>query len=77
MLQLWPALLSAVDMTAKPRESAASFSTSGAEPAWRSIPQLAPCVIRSLWFHCVCGSQAVHGLEGSYSTAILYWSRSW
>jgi hypothetical protein len=33
-LQLWPALSSAVDMTAKPRESAASSTTLGALPDW-------------------------------------------
>ena len=65
MLQLWPALLSAVDMTAKPRESAASFMTSGALPAWRSMPQLAPWVISSLWFQPSCGAHGVHGFAGS------------
>jgi hypothetical protein len=34
MLQLWPALLSACDIVAKPRASAVSFSTSGAEACW-------------------------------------------
>jgi hypothetical protein len=70
-LQLWPALLSAVDITAKPRPSATSgllvsvlpsAVTLGAEPALRSIPQLAPWVISSLWFHCCCGS---HGFQRS------------
>ncbi len=65
MLQLWPALLSAVDITAKPRESATvglelpadapsvatvSEVTLGAVPAWWSMPQLEPWVISSLWF---------------------------
>jgi len=45
MLQLWPALSSAVDMTAKPIPSAVPplpSVTPGASPAWCSIPQLAP-----------------------------------
>ena len=50
MLQLCPALFSAVDITAKPRPSAVaglspptvSLVTLGASPAWWSIPQLAP-----------------------------------
>ena len=62
---MWPALLSAVDMTANPRESAVSFMTSGAEPAWWSIPQLAPWVIRSLWLKPSCGLAAVNGFDGS------------
>ena len=79
-------------MTAKPRPSAvvglllaagtpstptASLVVLGAVPAWCSIPQLTPWVISSLWFHCGCGSHAVHGLAGSYSTEISYWSRAW
>ena len=62
-LQLWPALSSAVDITAKPRPSAVvglsvealtpgtptvSLVTLGALPDWCSMPQLAPCVISSL-----------------------------
>src|SRR5687768_11081462 len=91
-LQLWPELSSAVDMTAKPRPSASeglldatvtpsaatvSLVVLGASPALRSIPQLAPWVISSLWFHWVCGAHAVQGFAGSYRTVILYWSRAW
>ena len=75
-LQLWPALSSAVDMTAKPRERAASLTTPGALPDWWSMPQLAPWVISSLWFHPFCGAQGAHGLLGSNRVAIWYWSRS-
>ncbi len=84
--QLWPALSSAVDMTAKPRPSASvglppapavSPVTLGAEPDWWSIPQLAPWVISSLWFHCSCGAHALQSLPGWKSVAIWYWSRSW
>ena len=74
--QLWPALSSAVDITAKPRESAASSSTLGAVPVSWSAPQLAPCSITSLWFHCCCGAHGCQGLPGSKSVAIAYWSRS-
>ena len=77
MLQLCPALSSAVDITAKPRESAVSSITDGADPDWWSIPQLAPWVISSLWSNCGCGSHAVHGWSGWKRTAIEYWSRSW
>ena len=56
-LQLWPALLKAVLMTAKPSPSAVvglspstvSPVTDGAEPDWRSIPQLTPWAMSSLW----------------------------
>src|SRR3954449_10010965 len=80
-LQLWPELSSAVDMTAKPRPRAVvgldpalgPFGTPtvspvvlGALPDWCSMPQLAPCVISSLWFHCGCGAHAVQGFFGSY-----------
>ena len=65
MLQLWPALLSAVDITAKPRDSANSLSTSGAEPAWWSMPQLAPWLISSLWFQPGCGAHGAQGRSGS------------
>ena len=62
---MWPALFSAVDITANPRDSAVSFITPGAEPDWWSIPQLAPWVIRSLWLNPSCGSAAVNGFDGS------------
>src|SRR5215212_700406 len=93
MLQLWPALSSAVDMTAKPSPSAVvgldeltagapgtpavSPVTLGASVLSWSIPQLAPWVINSLWLNCLCGAHAAHGLPGWNSVAILYWSRSW
>ena len=85
-LQLWPALSSAVDITAKPSPRAVvglppapavSPVTLGAVPDWWSIPQLAPCVISSLWFHCGCGAHGCQGLPGWNSVAIWYWSRSW
>ncbi len=84
-LQLWPALLSAVLITAKPRPSAVvglspstvSPVTEGAEPDWRSMPQLAPWVISSLWLNCGCGAHGSHGSPGWKSVAIWYWSRSW
>src|SRR3954471_13803415 len=82
--QLWPALSSAVDITAKPIPSAVvglepptvSPVTLGASPLWWSMPQLAPWVIRSLWLNCGCGLQGAHGFPGWSRTAILYWSRS-
>src|SRR4051812_41910308 len=89
-LQLWPALSSAVDMTAKPRPSATvgllptpgppgtpmvSPVVLGAVALLWSIPQLAPWVIRSLWFQPGWGSHAVHGFFGSYRIEIWYWSR--
>jgi hypothetical protein len=79
MLQLWPALSSAVDITAKPMPSAVvglepapgppgiptvSLVVLGAVPDSWSIPQLAPWVISSLWSHCGCGAHALHGLPG-------------
>src|SRR4051812_16554527 len=88
--QLWPALSSAVDITAKPSPSAVvglplvgdgSWSdpivspvTLGASALWWLIAQLAPCVNKSLWLNCGCGAHALHGLPGWYSVAILYWS---
>src|SRR3954470_20116221 len=93
MLQLWPALSSAVDMTAKPIPRAVvgleeltdgapgtptvSPVTLGASALSWSIPQLAPWVIRSLWLNCLCGAHAFHGLPGWNRVAILYSSRSW
>ena len=65
MLQLWPALSSAVDITAKPRDNAASSTTLGAVPVLWSIPQLAPCSMTSLWFQPGCGAHGAHGLLGS------------
>ncbi len=65
MLQLWPALSSACDITANPRPRAVSFSTSGASACSYSVSQLAPCVITSLWLKPSCGSVAVNGLLGS------------
>ena len=65
MLQLCPALSSAVDITANPRESAASSITSGASPAWRSMPQLAPWWIRTLRFQPFCRAQGSNGFDGS------------
>src|ERR1700736_3800755 len=91
-LQLWPALSSAVDITAKPSPSAVvgllvlaltpgtptvSLVTLGAVPDWCSIPQLAPCVISSLWLNCGCGAQGSQACPGWNRTAIWYWSRSW
>ena len=59
-------------MTAKPRPSAVvglspstvSPVTEGAEPDWRSMPQLAPWVISSLWLNCGCGAHGSHGCAG-------------
>src|SRR3954462_2431596 len=76
MLQLWPALSRAWEATAKPRESASSFMTSGAEPEAYDVSQLAPCVRTSLLFHCFCGAHGCHGFFGCHSTAIAYWSRA-
>src|SRR2546430_7160612 len=70
MLQLWPALSSAVDITAKPFGSAVSSITDGALPLSCSMPQLAPWVISSLWSNCGCGAHGSHGLSGWNSTAI-------
>src|ERR1700732_2511483 len=90
-LQLCPALSSAVDMTAKPRPRAVvglsvwastpgtptvSLVTLGAVPDWCSIPQLAPCVMSSLWLNWGCGAHGSHAIPGWKSTAIWYWSRS-
>jgi hypothetical protein len=83
-LQLWPALSSAVDMTAKPSPSAVSgldppfapdtpavsWVTLGAVPDWWSMPQLAPWVISSLWLNWGCGSHAVQDAAGANSAAI-------
>src|SRR5689334_12831490 len=76
MLQLCPALSSACDATAKPRPSASSSITSGAEPEAYDVSQLAPCVSTSLLFHCFCGAHGCHGFFGCQSTAMAYWSRS-
>src|ERR1700719_2053787 len=85
MLQLWPALSRAVDITTKPRPSAVvgllvvaltpgtptvSLVTLGAVPETRSIPQLAPCVIRSLWLNCGCGAHGSHDFPGWKRTPI-------
>src|SRR3954451_7629991 len=91
--QLWPALSSAVDMTAKaipkavagldvlaagaPGTPTVSPVTLGASTLSWSIPQLAPWVISSLWLNCFCGAHAFHGLPGWNRVAILYSSRSW
>ena len=73
MLQLWPALSSAVDITAKPQperrgraaaQPTVSPVTLGAAPDWWSMPQLAPWVISSLWLNCGCGAHAAHALPG-------------
>ena len=68
---------SAVLATAKPRPSAFSSAADGASPAARPVPQLPPCVISSLWFHCACGAHGSHGWPGCHSIMITYWSRAW
>ena len=53
-----------------------SLVTLGAEPDSCSMPQLAPCVISSLWSNWGCGAQGSHDIPGCQRTAIWYWSRS-
>jgi hypothetical protein len=75
-------LSSAFDITAKPRSSAVSFSTSGAASASYAVSQLAPCVMTIFRFHWSCGSAGIHGSgvrplsSKRHSTAIRYSSRS-
>ena len=51
-------------------------STLGASPVWYSVSQENPCVITRRRLNCGCGAVGVHGLVGSKSVAIAYWSRS-
>ena len=63
-------------MTMKPPPSTFGTSTLGASPVLYSVSQEKPCVITRRWLNCGCGAVAVHGLPGSKSVAIAYWSRS-
>src|SRR3954470_18431660 len=63
-------------MTTKPPPSIFGSSTLGASPDLYSVSQEKPCVITMRWLNCGCGAVGVHGLLGSKSVAIAYWSRS-
>ena len=76
MLQLWPVLLSEVDITTKPRPRAPTSSTSGAPPSLYAVPQPAPWVMKSFPFQAGCGAHGCQPLAGSNSTTILYCPRS-
>ena len=75
-LQSWPACSSACDITMKPPPSTLGSITLGASPVLYSVSHEKPCVMTKRWLNCFCGAVGVHGLLGSNSVAIAYWSRS-
>src|SRR4051812_15053412 len=76
MLQLHVLSDSAVDITAKPLDSALSCITSGATPSWCAIEQPAPYHSKTLWFQAGGPVSRVKLCPGWSRTAMAYGERS-